>query len=77
VEGGPVRFRSEYASRHVSGERWAGWFGVVFAVALVASQFVLDLPGHDDLDQRVNDFYAEGSGRIRVIIGAYLALVSG
>jgi hypothetical protein len=66
-----------YASRDVTSARWAGSLGVIFAVALTACLFVLDLPGHDDGDQRVNDFYADGSGRLRVAVGAYLAIASG
>lgn len=32
---------------------------------------MLDLPGHDDLDDSLNSFYSEGGNRARVMVAAY------
>lgn len=57
--------------------RWGGASGVLFGTSLIAAQLLLDLPQHDDVDQLVNDFYASGSGRLRVVLAAYLMVTAG
>lgn len=57
--------------------RWSGAGGVLFGMSLIAAQLLLDLPQHDDVDQLVNDFYASGSGQLRVILAAYLMVAAG
>jgi hypothetical protein len=37
----------------------------------------LDLPGHDDGDQRAQKFYADTAGRLRVLLAAYLLTAAG
>ncbi|MGI8926580.1 MAG: hypothetical protein ACR2HN_08040 [Tepidiformaceae bacterium] len=57
---------------NIGSRRWVGVAGIVFALCLVSGFILLDLPGHDDGDQLVADFYASGAGRARVIAANYL-----
>ncbi len=52
--------------------RLAALSGVAFVVLFVTGMAMFDLPGHDDLDQALNSFYADAGNRTRVIVGAYL-----
>ncbi len=57
---------------NLDSRRWAGVAGIVFALSLASGFILLDLPGHDDNEQLVADFYASGAGRARVVAASYL-----
>ena len=57
--------------------RLAATSGVAFVVLFIVAVFMLDLAGHDDLDEAVNSFYAEAGNRARVIVGAYMLAGAG
>lgn len=59
------------------GERLAGVCGVLFAVLFVAGGLLLDLPGHDDGDERLNAFYGDSGNRLRVVAGSYMFGLAG
>jgi hypothetical protein len=56
---------------------WTAISGALFAVSFLAATLVLDIPGHDDSERAVNDFYDGSGGRIQVIAGSYLLVLSG
>ena len=60
------------AMDNIGSRRWAGVAGIVFALSLVSGFILLDLPGHDDNEQLVADFYASGAGQARVAAANYL-----
>lgn len=61
----------------MSAARWGAIFGVLFVAGLLAGFVAFDLPGHDDGDDRVTAFYADGGNRARVMLGAACFGVAG
>jgi hypothetical protein len=61
----------------VSLRTWTAISGIVFAVSFIAASLVLDVPGHDDSEEALNDFYNGSSGRLQVVVGSYLFVLSG
>ena len=61
----------------MTSERFGALCALVVAVGFVAGLALLDLPGHDDGEERLNQFYAESGNRVRIILGAYAWAVSG
>ena len=61
----------------MTSDRFGAVCGLLFAVLFVVGAGLLDLPGHDDGDERLNAFYGDGGNRFRVILGAYLLALSG
>jgi hypothetical protein len=62
---------------NISPERLAGLSGVLFVALFIAGSLLLDIPGHDDSDVVLNEFYADGAGRARVTVSAYLLSLAG
>ena len=56
---------------------WTAISGTTFAVSFIAATLVLDVAGHDDSEQALNDFYNGSGGRMQVIVGSYLLVLSG
>ena len=61
----------------VTSERFGAVCAFLFVVLIVAGAGLLDLPGHDDGDERLNAFYADSGNRFRVVFGAYSLALSG
>jgi hypothetical protein len=57
--------------------RIAASSGFLFVVLFLSGFFVLDLPGHDDSEELLRAFYADGSNRARVVLAAYLLAGAG
>jgi hypothetical protein len=61
----------------LASARIAAASGVVFVILLVVGILLLDIPGHDDSDTIVNEFYASSGDRARVVASAYLLAGAG
>ncbi len=61
----------------MSSERWGAMGGMVFVVAFLLGAALLDLPGHDDDDARLTQFYSEQGNRLRILFGAYCLAAAG
>jgi hypothetical protein len=62
---------------NIRSERLAGFSGLLFVALFIAGSLLLDIPGHDDSDVVLNEFYVNGTGRLRVTVSAYLLSLAG
>lgn len=61
----------------MTSDRFGAVCGLLVAIFFVAGAALLDLPGHDDDDLRLTEFYSDSGNRLRVILGAYALAISG
>ena len=61
-----------YASAHI-----AAGTGAAFVGLLIVGMLLLNIPGHDDSDAIVNEFYASSGDRARVVSAAYVLAGAG
>jgi len=61
----------------VTMQRFGGTCGIAAGVLFLVGLALLDLPGHDDGDARLNAFYGEQGNRLRIALGAYSWAVAG
>lgn len=61
----------------MTSQRFGGICALLFCVMFVVGAALLDLPGHDDDDGRLNDFYGDGGNRLRVVLGSYSLALAG
>lgn len=52
----------------MTSERFGAVCAFLFVVLFVAGVLILDLPGHDDGDERLNAFYADSGNRLQIVL---------
>jgi hypothetical protein len=61
----------------VTSDRFGALSALFFSILLLVGAALLDLPGHDDDDQRLTAFYGDAGNRLRVVLGAYALALAG
>lgn len=61
----------------MTAERFGAVCAFLFCILFVAGPALLDLPGHDDDDERLAAFYGDSGNRLRVVLGAYSLAFAG
>lgn len=61
----------------MTSQRLGGICALLFCVLFVTGAALLDLPGHDDDDSRLNAFYGDSANRLRVVLGSYALALAG
>jgi hypothetical protein len=57
-------------------QRWIPLTGILFVILFVGAIFLVSLPGGDDSEQEVLDWYADSGNRTSAVIGAYLSVIA-
>jgi hypothetical protein len=57
-------------------QRWVPLSGIAFVVLFLVATFIVEIPGGDDPEQEVLDFYADSGNRTSVVISAYLYVLA-
>jgi hypothetical protein len=61
----------------LTSDRFGATCAVAFVVLFLAGLALLDLPGHDDNELLLNEFYGQTNSRLRVIFGSYSLAFAG
>ncbi|MEX0781416.1 MAG: hypothetical protein WD557_02120 [Dehalococcoidia bacterium] len=61
----------------MTSERFGGVCAVLVGALFIAGLAFLDLPGHDDGEARLNEFYGDSGNRVRVLLGAFSWALAG
>jgi hypothetical protein len=57
-------------------QRWIPLTGILFVILFVGAIFLVSLPGGDDSEQEVLDWYTDSGNRTSAVIGAYLLVIA-
>jgi hypothetical protein len=57
-------------------QRWIPLTGILFVILFVGAIFLASLPGGDDSDQEVLDWYTDSGNRTSAVISAYLWVIA-